>query len=367
MSPSVIREVLETHFGFLWGARVVVWLAFAGAVLLAYRRKSMPVMRPATLSSAGLALPRGFGSTTYLTAIVIPLALLAVSPALAGHANAQTPTALLLPSTTAHVVAIGVWIGGLAMLLFVLPGAMRSLDLVNRGRLLASVLLRFSTLAGVCVAVVLLTGIVQSIVYVRNLDNLLHTEYGQILLAKIVVFVGLLAIGGYNRQFSVPRLKKIAAGGETPGRAGVLLRRALRAEVVLAVVVLGITGALAGFAPSTATGTTSGPFAKTDTIGPAQIQLTVDPALVGANLMHLYLLDPQTGAQWDRAKEVRIKLVQPEKQIELDATTRKGGPGHYVVDTALLSSDGTWDVQITARVTEFDEYSKTIQVPIAKP
>ena len=367
LSWSVVRQVLETHFGSIWGARLLVWLALGGTVLLAYLRGAMPVMRPATLSSDGLALPRSFGNRGYLGVMLVLLALLALSPAVAGHADAQNPTAILLPSTTLHVVAISVWIGGLAMLVFVLRGAISPLDLVNRGRLLASVLVRFSTIAGVCVAVVLLTGIVQSFVYVRNLDNLLDTEYGQILLAKILVFVVMLAIGGYNRQRSVPRLRKIADGGETPGRAGVLLRRALRGEVVLAVVVLAITGALAGFAPATAYSTPTGPFATTDMIGPAQIQLTVEPARVGTNLIHLYLLDPKTGAQWDRAKEVRIKLAQPEKDIELDATTRKGGPGHYVVDTALLSSDGTWHVQVTARVSEFDEYSKTIEVPVGKP
>jgi hypothetical protein len=37
------------------------------------------------------------------------------------------------------------------------------------------------------------------------------------------------------------------------------------------------------------------------------------------------------------------------------------------VDDAVLSSDGTWDVQVTARVSEFDEYSKTIEVPVGKP
>ena len=365
MSPTVIREVLETHFGFVWGSRVLVWLAFGAFVLLAYRRKGMPVLQPAVLSSTGLALPRGLGGAKSLVPMLVALTLLAVSPALAGHANAQDPTAVLLPITTAHVVAISVWVGGLATLLFVLPGAMRSLDLVARGRLLAGVLARFSTIAGVCVAVVLLTGIVQSLVYVGNIQNLLHTEYGQIVLAKILVFVGLLGVGGYNRQFSVPRLNAIAAGGQTPGRAGVMLRRALRTEVALAAVVLGLTGALAGFAPSTAAGTAAGPFAETALIGPAQIQLTVDPARVGPNLMHLYLLDPESGAQWDRAQEVRVNLVQPEKEIELDATTRKGGPGHYVVDTAVLSVEGTWDVEITARVSEFDEYSKTIEVPIS--
>ncbi len=367
MSWSVVRQVLETHFGSIWGARLLVWLAFGGTALLAYRRRTMPVMQPAALGSTGLALPRGLGSSRYLGVMLVLLALLALSPAVAGHADAQSPTALLLPSTTLHVVAMSAWVGGLAMLVFVLRGAMRPLDLVNRGRLLASVLVRFSTIAGVCVAVVLLTGVVQSFVYVRNLDNLLHTEFGQILIAKILVVVGMLGIGGYNRQRSVPRLQKIAEGGETPGRPGVLLRRALRGEVLLAVVVLGITGALTGFAPATATSTTAGPFATTEMIGPAQIQLTVDPARVGPNLVHLYLLDATTGAQWDKAQEVRIKLVQPDKDIEFDPETRKAGPGHYVIEAAPLSSDGTWDVQVNARVSEFDEYSTTIEVPVAKP
>ena len=362
--PSVVQGVVETHFGLIWGLRVLVWLALGGALLLAYRREELPVMRPATLSAAGLALPRGFGDRRQLTVMVALLALLGISPALAGHANAQDPTAVLLPSNAAHVIAISVWIGGLAMLLLVLPGATRLLAPPDRGRLLAGVLSRFSTIAGACVAVVLLTGIVQSFVYVRGIDNLLHTTYGKIVLAKILLFVGLMALGGYNRQFSVPRLNRIAAGGESPGRAGVLLRRALRGEVLLVAVVLGVTGALAGFAPATALEETSGPFAKTELIGPAQVQLTVDPARIGPNLMHVYLLEPTSGAQWDRAKEFRVKLVQPEKQIELDVTARKGGPGHFIIDSAIFSSGGTWEVRMTARVSEFDEYAKTIEVPI---
>ena len=73
---------------------------------------------------------------------------------------------------------------------------------------------------------------------------------------------------------------------------------------------------------------------------------------------------PTTGAQWDEAKEVRVKLIQPDEQIELDADARKGGPGHYIVDGAVFSTGGTWEVQIAARVSEFDEYAKTIEVPI---
>lgn len=363
LSTSVVRGVLETHFGLVWGVRILLWLGLGAFFVLAFR-KEMPALRPATLSAAGLALPRPLGGPQ-LTVLLVLLAFLGVSPALAGHANAQSPTAVLLPSNAAHVFAISIWVGGLAMLLFALPHATRKLALPDRGRLLAGVLARFSTMAGACVAVVLVTGIAQSFVYVRNLDNLLHTDYGKILIAKLALFAVVMGFGGYNRQFSVPRLNTIAAGGESPGRAGVLLRRALRAEVVLALAILGVTGAIAGFAPATAVeAATGGPFAKTDQIGPAQIQLTVDPARVGPNLVHIFLLEPQTGAQWDRAQEVRVTLVQPDKGIELPVTARKGGPGHYVLDGAVFSADGTWEVRIAARVSEFDEYARTIEVPI---
>ncbi|MCP9486000.1 MAG: hypothetical protein MSC30_09070 [Gaiellaceae bacterium MAG52_C11] len=45
-------------------------------------------------------------------------------------------------------------------------------------------------------------------------------------------------------------------------------------------------------------------------------------------------------------------------------TARKGGPGHFIIDSAIFSSDGTWEMQIAARVSEFDEYARTIEVPI---
>ena len=73
-----------------------------------------------------------------------------------------------------------------------------------------------------------------------------------------------MALGGYNRQFSVPRLNKIAEG-RVPGRAGVLLRRALRGEGVRDCSPRRHRGAR-GFAPATATEETSGPFATTEMI-----------------------------------------------------------------------------------------------------
>ena len=127
--------------------------------------------------------------------------------------------------------------------------------------------------------------------------------------------------------------------------------------------VLIVTGALASYAPAITKG--SGPFSTTTTIGPEQLQMTVDPARVGPNEMHLYLISAKTGAQFTGAKEVTVQASQPEKSIgPLTLRTDHTGPGHYTVTGAQLGVPGTWLVQITARVSQFDEYTKTVKVHV---
>ena len=364
LRPEVVQNVVETRFGAAWALRLVVWALLGVALGLAFRRHDVPFLRSVALSADGLALGRRFANRPFLVLSVALLPLLAVSPAFAGHAREEDPGILLIPSNFVHVAAISVWTGGLAALVFALPAATRRLAPVDRSRLLAAVVSRFSTIAGLSVALVLATGIVQSLFLVGNLDNLLHTNFGHATLVKIALFVMLMGLGGLNRQVSVPRLKRVAAGGEPPGGAGRLLRRAVTAEVTLVVAVLGATGALATYAPSTSI-ESSGPYAETQTIGPAEVQLTIDPAQVGRNLAHLYLIHPVDGRQYDEAKEVDVTLSQPDKDIgPLETVSRKAGPGHYVLDNAVFGVDGEWEVQVSIRVTEFDAYDGTFEVRI---
>ena len=79
------------------------------------------------------------------------------------------------------------------------------------------------------------------------------------------------------------------------------MRRSLRAEIGLMVAVLSVTAALVSYAPPVGA---TGPFSGNAELGPARLELTVDPALAGANQAHLYLFDRRTGRPWDRSKEV---------------------------------------------------------------
>jgi putative copper export protein len=96
----------------------------------------------------------------------------------------------------------------------------------------------------------LLSGIVQSVVLVNALDAFVETAYGRLVLAKIVLFLGLIALGAYNQRRLLPRLGPVASGSEEPERAAALLRRSIACEIGLAVVVLGVASVLVATQPA---------------------------------------------------------------------------------------------------------------------
>jgi copper transport protein len=361
--PSVISRVLGTEFGTIWGLRVMVWALLGALILVSFAREAVPQLQPVTLSAAGFALPRRFPSYSVLGFGLAAAVFLALSPALAGHPHTEPPRVPLVLGNFVHVAAMAVWAGGLVMLLLAMPWAARELEGADRTRLTAAVVSRFSTLAGISVALILLSGVGQSIFLVHSVDNALHTSYGHAVLIKIALVFGLLGLGAFNRQVNVPRLRRLAVEGAAVEAAARVLRRAVRAEVALVVVVLGTTGVLTGLAP--ATKAPKGPFAATTRLGPAELQLTVDPARIGHNVTHVDLMNPVDGMQYAGAKEVTLAWSLPDKQIgAITQTAEKMSPGHYIVDHSMLAVPGKWKLTITARVSEFDAYYATLNVPI---
>jgi copper transport protein len=330
--PEVVRDVLGTRFGVVWGLGVVAWLVVAA---LAVPPRPVPVLRPASVGATGLALP----GSTRLAALAVPLVALAALPALGGHASVQSPVALLLPANVLHVLAMAAWLGGVAVLVLALRVATARLEPGDRTHLLAAVVARFSALAGLAIAVLLASGIVQGLVEVRTVDNLVDTAFGRAVLLKVAIFGGIVALGAVNRRRLVPALTRAARDGSTPGSAGRLLRRTLTAELALGVAALAATGALAGYAPSIAEGT--GPYSGTADIGPARLELTVDPARVGPNEMHLYLFDRGDGHLYEETEELTVTAELPEKRIApIELEPALAGPGHYVVSGAAFGVSG---------------------------
>ncbi|WP_170178901.1 copper resistance CopC/CopD family protein [Solirubrobacter pauli] len=416
--PDVFTEVLGTRFGRAWGIGAAVWLvvlavlatrplreagnghasapedaagngggtapagdtgnggaapagrAGNGGAAPAGRAGAAPtgalaataLAAPAAAAPALAAAtrPRPVLSTPKLVALAVPLFALALLPSLGGHTSVQKPVAVLMPMNVLHVLAMAAWLGGVAVLVLALRAATASVSPEERTPLLATVVGRFSTLAGPALAVLLISGSVQGIIEVGRFGALLDTPFGRSVLIKIAVALLIVAAGAYNRQKLVPALKRLTG---SPGQTGVLLRRILVAELVLGVIALGATGALSSYAPSTAQ--SAGPFSTTVNVGPARVEVTVDPARVGPNETHVYLFDRKTGAPYEATKELRLTAEMPSKQIaKITLEPNVAGPGHYVVNAASLGVAGDWTMEITVRVSDFDEYTSKFEVPI---
>ena len=89
---------------------------------------------------------------------------------------------------------------------------------------------------------------------------------------------------------------------------------------------------------------------------------------MGPNDYHLYLFDSRTGEQIDRVEELRIRLVQRDKGIgPLIVRIPRKGPAHYELRDSMLGVAGDWEATVTARISEFDEYSARTRFEVRRP
>jgi len=331
---SAISETLGTRFGTVWGLAAIAWAAVAAATFL--------IRRPGR-AAAVLAIPLGF---------------LAAVPALSGHAAARDNPGLEAALNVTHVVAISAWVGGVAALLFVVFPVIGGRD--SSSRLLAAVFERFSAVAIWAVALVLATGVAQTALTVESPSQMYSSSYGRALLIKIGGLLALIVAGGLHRRKVIPRLRLADGSGDSAVR---LARRVLVAETSLFALIMIATAALASFSP--ATQTQIGPVSKSFEAGPVLVQMTVDPARVGGNTVHLLLSDPKTGVSYTKAIDVRASETLSERSLgPLTQRAHRAGPGHWIVTGAPLPAAGAWKFEVTVRVSAFDEYSGRATVPV---
>jgi len=168
--------------------------------------------------------------------------LLAVTPALAGHAAASPRFTLLMIGTDfLHVLGGATWLGSLlAVMLVGIPFSL-TLDGGERLSSVASLVNSFSPVALASAAVVVVSGVIASWVHLEHLSDLWQTAYGKVLLAKLFLVAITLAIGAYNFRRVQPHL--ITEVG------GIRLRRSAAVELSVGFLILLVTGFLTGISP----------------------------------------------------------------------------------------------------------------------
>jgi putative copper resistance protein D len=225
------REVLwmvlnETTFGRVWTARLVLSIIMVG---LFWNR---------VVSKLG---PRRDLITPVLAAGLL------ISLAGVGHPQVEEGVAGIIhvASDAAHLLAAGAWLGGLVPLGYILLLHGREKGPAERSDL-NEILLRFSGMGYVAVATLIGSGLVNSWFLVGSVSGLFATQYGQLLIVKLVLFAGMLALAVSNRFWIVPSLNKARKDGRNGStawtarlRSHVLGEQFLGLTVLLVVSILG--------------------------------------------------------------------------------------------------------------------------------
>jgi copper resistance protein D len=106
-----------------------------------------------------------------------------------------------------HLLASGLWLGGLVPLMALVFRAMRPASGARFAAMQAA-LLQFSRMGYFAVALVALTGIVNTAILIGSVGGLIGTPYGRLLLVKIALFLLMVILAVINRFVLVPRIKE---------------------------------------------------------------------------------------------------------------------------------------------------------------
>jgi len=230
-ASAILLPVLgRTHFGHAMLARLILTILAIAAIAFIPRART-PRRRLVALSTVAALAAAGF------------LAL-----AGAGHATA-TPQAAHLVADAAHLLAAGIWLGGLVVLAVLFAAGDGKAD-PTWTAIIGEATRRFSRLGLACVAALLASGLVNGWFLVGTVPALLGTAYGHLLLVKLALFAAMLALAAVNRWRLTPLLGTAARARRSGARQALReLRRNTIAELILFCLVLLVVGALGTIAP----------------------------------------------------------------------------------------------------------------------
>lgn len=263
-------------------------------------------------------------------------ALFAALPAWTGHAGAGLGPAgtVHLWSDAVHLLAAAAWLGAL-------PALALFLRMERRAEALAAVTNRFSRLGVACVAALLASGLINSWNLLGDPRNLIASDYGRLLLFKIVLFVAMVAVAAINRFHLTPRLPDGAA-------AGALARNSL-GEAALGLGVLLFVGALGTVPPSAhvhvapAAIPPEAAYVHIHT-AEAMADVIVDPGRA-TTARATIRLSREDGREYP-ARRVQLVLDPPGGGQSLQIDANRNAEGAWEAAGLALPAPGTWTVKV---------------------
>ena len=329
-------DALQTTFGATWMARMAITAALLGAWFVAERAK-----RPS--------------GRTYAPTLALGLALIATTTMMGHGTAAGEPAAAALDYL--HGLAAAAWIGGIAFLAFALLPALRASGQPGERAALAA-LPRFSVAAAASIGAAVAAGPLLMWMLEGDVGAIAGSTYGKLLAAKIALAAAMVGVGLRHQLVIQRAAERIAAAG---GRVEVTRRlgRALRAEFVLGMALLGAVALLAnGTLPEGELGAAAAEAAPAAGLRAAEFSeaarfdVEVLPFSTGTNTIRVAAAGLDGGPIPD-LEGVGAKISSPGRgvspiEVPMRAEPAGDGPASFAGEAAF-GFPGEWLLEVEAR------------------
>jgi hypothetical protein len=256
------------------------------------------------------------------------------------------------------LLAAGAWLGAIPAFITI---GLRSAP-GDRSASVRSAMRAHGSTALVAAPLVALTGLANSPVVVGSSRELLASGYGNLLLAKALLFSTAIGIGAANHL--------LARNGRATRRAPlVVLELAVGAAAVLVAASLVTVPPAAGRQPVLSTTVLGGQHLY-GTAGPSTVHAAINVAAPGPQRYQVVVTDASTGRARDDVQKVFLRFTPPadaglaEQRVELRRTR---DAERYETTGALTPVIGEWKIEVIVRRRGAVDESVQFGLPVVEP
>lgn len=333
-------NILETLFGQIWLARMILTIAVLIAWIILRRNSRLSIK-------------------SQIPMLIISLILIATTTAI-GHGAATEQTGAVILDYIHNLVAAA-WIGGVIFFAFILLPSFTDLRPEYREKISLLMMPRFSIIAIISVGIIIISGPILMWFLESDVDLIVGSLYGQLIIAKIMIAAMMVGIGAYN-QIIVQQKAEDNLDSNTEIHVHKKLKHSLKIEAVLGVVLLGVVallvngtlpaGEVQAYEPSnTIMSDTRYGLSTTEFSESTQFFVDIYPFTSGSNTIKIKVTD-SNGESISDLDTVKAKLSNPEKSItpiEIPLTKIQDVEGDEFEGEAVFGFSGKWLVEIEAQ------------------
>jgi len=354
LAGAAVASVLQFVLQHLWEAGAFATFAASSYAVAVYARLAALAIAAVAAGPAAADRPRRGARAVFAAASLVAVGTVVVN----GHGGSHAWW--YFASTALHAISAVAWLGGLTVLGWLLV----------RGRLSADRLRRmphWSLYAGIGVAALAASGVVQGLVEVRYPAVLVTTQYGWTLIVKLVLVVIVLALAVQGHFWVRSETHAARASGPgaqpAPGRTAALRSR-VRWEAGVAASVVIVSGVLSSITPAAAD------YAPTVTqhakIGPYRVAFEVAPARQGPETLRITVLEPSFNAALPDSLDVRlsqpggpVKSLAVQFPYVIAGVVHPGRPTPVTFTSSAVNvpRTGEWTAAVTIVVSALEQYT----------